>query len=134
MSDVSIIINDREVRQMLQRAPQQIHRAMRGGMEDATTYLLRQMQTYPQQRAGSTYKRTGTLGRSWSRRIRGRGLDIEGVVGSNSNIAPYNRRVQDQTRQASIHRGRWSTVQQVAARSRNTIQRFFDDRLRAELR
>lgn len=134
MTEVLITIEDREVRQMLNSAPRQFDRAMRGGMTDSTVYVLNQMQTYPPQRPGSEYVRTGNLRRSWSRQVRGRGQDIRGIVGSNSNVAPYNRRVQDAERQASVHRGRWTnTAQRVAERSRSTIQGFFNARLLREV-
>jgi hypothetical protein len=40
------------------------------------------------------YKRTGTLKKSWSSLTRANANRIEGLVGSNSNMAPYNRDVQ----------------------------------------
>ncbi len=76
---------------MLDRTPRELDRALRGGMTDAMVYLNRQMTTYPPQRTGSAYKRTGTLGRSWSWKIDGTGAEIVGRLGSNANIAPYNR-------------------------------------------
>ena len=133
MTTVTIQIDSRETRLMLLRAPGRIDRALRAAMEDSTTLLLREQQTYPPQRTGSTYKRTNTLRRSWSRRIRQDGSELVGEVGSNEHIAPYNRYVQDQTQQAEIHRGRWSnTVQETARRNSATIQRYFDRRLREE--
>ena len=118
---------------MLLRAPQRIDRALRAAMEDSTVLLLREQQTYPPQRTGSTYKRTNTLRRSWSRRIRQEGSGIVGEVGSSGNTAPYNRYVQDQTQQANIHRGRWTnTAQETARRNESTVQRYFDRRLREE--
>ena len=132
--EVDITVDDRAVRAMLDRAPAQIDRALRAAMDDATVYVLRQMQTYPPQRTGSAYKRTGTLGRSWSRRIDGSGADITGIVGSNANIAPYNRVVQDRTRQARVHRGRWAnTAQTVSERSVRPINDMFAARIRAAL-
>jgi hypothetical protein len=134
MADVTITVNDTAVREMLSRAPAQIDRAFRGAMEDATVHLLEQMKTYPPQRAGSTYKRTNTLKGSWSRRITGRGVEISGVVGSNANVAPYNRLVQDATRQSRVHRGRWTnTVQAVSQRSARQINDMFANRIRAEI-
>lgn len=62
---------------------------------DLTSEGVRKMATYPVQRAGSRYRRTGTLGRSWSATPTTRSGDkIEAVIGSNSNIAPYNRDVE----------------------------------------
>ena len=133
MTTVTIEIESRQVIGYLQQAPVRINRAMRAAMEDATTLIHRQMQTYPPQRTGSTYKRTNTLRASWFRRISGQGNEIVGEVVSSGNTAPYNRLVQDQTQQASIHRGRWSnTVQEVQRRTTPTIQRYFDRRLREE--
>ena len=133
MTTVTIEIESRQVIGYLQRAPVRINRAMRAAMEDATVLIHRQMQTYPPQRAGSTYKRTNTLRASWFRRISGQGNEIVGEVVSSGNTAPYNRLVQDADRQAAVHRGRWTnTAQEVQRRTTPTIQRYFDRRLREE--
>ena len=133
MTTVTIEIDSRETRLLLLRAPARIDRALRAAMEDSTTLLLREQQTYPTQRTGSAYRRTGTLRRSWSRRIMREGTGIVGEVGSSGQTAPYNRYVQDQAQQASIHRGRWTnTAQETARRNESTIQRYFDRRLREE--
>lgn len=133
MTTVTIEIESRQVIGYLQQAPTRINRAMRAAMEDATTLIHRQMQTYPPQRTGSTYKRTNTLRASWFRRISGQGSEIVGEVVSSGNTAPYNRLVQDADRQAAVHRGRWTnTAQEVQRRTTPTIQRYFDRRLREE--
>ena len=133
MTTVTIEIESRQVIGYLQSAPTRINRAMRAAMEDATVLIHRQMQTYPPQRAGSTYKRTNTLRASWFRRISGQGNEIVGEVVSSGNTAPYNRLVQDADRQAAVHRGRWTnTAQEVQRRTTPTIQRYFDRRLREE--
>ena len=134
MTTVTIQIDSREVRNLLDRAPGRINRALRAAMDDSTVLLLRELQTYPPQRPGTAYKRTGTLRRSWQRRVTNDGAAITGEVVSSGNIAPYNRLVQDQTRQARIHRGRWTnTVQEVTRRNERTVQRYFDRRLREEI-
>lgn len=131
---VSITIDDKAVLRMLRNAPDKINRAMSAAMNDATAMLLRDLKTYPAAPPGSTYRRTRTLGRSWSRKISGRGANIVGRVGSNSNIAPYNRYVQDADRQARVHQGRWkNTTQGVAQRRTRAIKRMFRDRLDKEL-
>ena len=133
MTNVTIQIDSQETRLLLTRAPQRINRALRAAMEDATVLLLREQQTYPAQRPGSKYRRTNMLRRSWSRHIRREGSSLVGEVGSNEGMAPYHRRVQDATEQASIHRGRWTnTVQETTRRNQATIQRYFDRRLREE--
>ena len=72
---------------------------------------------YPPQRLRkSGYKRTGTLKRSWSFRVRKATTQIVGTVGSNSNIAPYNRFVQGK-RQRRLFRGAgWRNVNSLEAR------------------
>jgi len=133
MTTVIIQVESRQVIGYLQQAPLRINRAMRAAMEDATVLIHRQMQTYPPQRTGSTYKRTNTLRASWFRRISGQGNEITGEVVSSGNTAPYNRLVQDADRQAAVHRGRWTnTAQEVQRRTTPTIQRYFDRRLREE--
>jgi hypothetical protein len=133
MANISLQINDSEVRRMLAQTPAALERAMRGAMNDATALLLRELQTYPTQRTGSSYVRTGTLRRSWSRDIDGQGLAMRGIVGSNENMAPYNRLVQSEADQATVHRGRWTnTVQNVLSRNQSTIQDMFEARFAAE--
>ena len=131
--EVEIVVQDAQVRALLDRAPAQVDRALRGAMTDATTWLQRQMQTYPPQRTGSAYRRTGTLGRSWARTVSDEAGAIVGRVTSSGNIAPYNRLVQDRTRQATVHRGRWQTAQDVAERSRGQINDMFAARIRAAI-
>jgi hypothetical protein len=134
MANISLQINDSEVRRMLAQTPAALERAMRGAMNDATALLLRELQTYPTQRTGRSYVRTGTLRRSWSRDIDGQGLAMRGIVGSNENMAPYNRLVQDADRQAPIHHGLWTnTIQNVVSRNETAIQDMFEARFRAEL-
>lgn len=133
MANVALEIDDSDVRRMLASSPAKLDRAMRGAMNDATALLLRDLQTYPPQRTGSSYVRTGTLRRSWSRDIQGDGLAMRGIVGSNENMAPYNRLVQSEADQVIVHRGRWTnTVQNVLSRNQSTIQDMFEARFAAE--
>lgn len=127
---VSITIDDSEVRSMLNRMPERIEWAMRAAMNDSTSLLLRDMKNYPTQVPGTEYRRTGTLGGSWTKEITGAGLNITGRVGSNANEAPYNRYVQDDTLQARVHQGRWQTVQSVTKERENTVRGFFETRIR----
>ena len=133
--EVTITVEDRQARALLSAAPDRVDRAMRAGMTDATVYVLRQMRIYPPQRVGSAYKRTNTLKGSWTRRLVGTGAELTGYVTSNGNVAPYNRLVQDRTRQARVHRGRWTnTAQDVAERSTRPINEMFQARIAAALR
>lgn len=75
-----------------------VHRLSSGlkkAMTDTVSEGQRFIAEYPTQTLTYTgYKRTGTLKRSWSSKVGGTTRGIEGIVGSNSNIAPYNRFVQ----------------------------------------
>lgn len=59
---------------------------------------------------------------------------IRGRVGSDGNIAPYNRWVQDEERQARVHRGRWVTLQASMRRREQAIQRLFERRVEMAVR
>lgn len=134
MADILIDIDAAAALEMLRTMPEQLDRAMQRAMTDSTTILLRDMKTYPAAPSGSTYTRTGTLGKSWSRRVEGRGMETTGIVGSNGNMAPYNRYVQDADYQARCHRGNWLTIQEASERRQDVIEGFFQSRIAAELR
>lgn len=85
------------------------------GFAQDVTRMLRKVVTegqrhiakYPPQRLRkSGYRRTGTLKRSWSKRVTAAGTKLEGVVGSNSNIAPYNVVVQGSRKGTGRRQGR----------------------------
>lgn len=82
-------------------------------LRDTTKDGQRVIAKYPPQRLTATgYRRTGTLKRSWSSRVKASSARIEGEVGSNRNIAPYNKLVQgrrkDQVRR--FRRAGWTNV------------------------
>ena len=94
------------------------------GVASAGADLLRaEMRRYPPAPANSTYRRTGTLGKSWTRSVMrgGRGGGWLAQVGTRLKYAPY---VQDEGRQAEVHQGRWQTIQSVAKDKRDEVVRF----------
>ena len=92
------------------------------GVADAGAQLLRaEMRKYPPPPPNSTYRRTGTLGKSWAQKVTGGPSGWLAVVGTRLNYAPY---VQDMNRQAEIHQGRWQTIQSVASDKRDEIFNF----------
>lgn len=108
-----------------------LRRSIAEGAEDSAVYVLGRMKEYPTQRSGVNYRRTGTLKRSWHMGLITTGRNPSSRVSSNGNIAPYNRWVQDRTRQASFHRGTWpNTAQQVASDSIETTVEFYRTRIR----
>lgn len=81
---------------------------------------------YPPPPPGSTYRRTGTLGRLWTsaqHQIRVSGNALEGRIG---NATPYGPYVQSQAKQAAIHQGRWKTIEQIMKEAEPEINELLD--------
>ena len=68
--------------------------------------LAARLAVYPSPPSGSTYRRTGTLGRAWTQQ----GAGLRYVVGNNVRYATYVQGPE----QAWMHRGRWLTAEQAA--------------------
>lgn len=65
-----------------------------------------------------------TLGRSWTTEVRGFAAGVRGIVGARASYAPL---VQDEKRQAAIHkRHEWSTIQSVFKDKKREIIQLFD--------
>lgn len=74
-------------------------KALARDLKAATTKVVangqRFIARYPTQRLTRfSYRRTGALKRSWSSNVSVSSRRIVGIVGSNSNVAPYNKYVQ----------------------------------------
>jgi hypothetical protein len=104
---------------------------LRAPMQRAVLRLQRDMQEYPTQRKGSTYRRTGTLGRKWTVRVKQDGAELVGTVGNNTRYAPF---VQSRQFQARVHRGRWQTDAQVMNQNARAIVDDFEDTIQRALR
>lgn len=86
--------------------------------------VVNRMAKYPQKPAGSTYDRTGTLGKRWTYRLRGSGRELEIRVGNNTVYGPW---VQSEQFQARVHKGHWQTDEQVLNQEDDRIRGFFED-------
>jgi hypothetical protein len=91
-------------------------------MQRSVMLLQRRMAQYPTQRVGSSYIRTGTLGRRWTTKITRSRAGLTGKVGNNTLYAPF---VQSNRFQADVHRGRWQTDEAVVNRSLKRIESDF---------
>jgi hypothetical protein len=96
--------------------------AVAKALEKALLLLQGEAADYPVQRSGSRYRRTGTLGRTWTsarREIRqGRGHLLEGRMGNRTPYGPY---VQSEAEQLAVHRGRWKTIEQILQEQEGAI-------------
>lgn len=79
---------------------------------------------YPPPPAGSTYRRTGQLGRSWTNRISAQGNKLTGELGNNTRYARWVQGHGFQNRK--VHAGRWDTDEMVARANEGDIVRDFD--------
>ena len=86
----------------------------------------RLMATYPPQTLTKTgYVRTRTLGRSWSHKVTSTSNKLESIVGSNDNIAPYNKIVQGKEEdQSAMFRGAgWKGVDELSKFLQDRVDR-----------
>lgn len=67
--------------------------------------LVQDLARYPSPPSGSTYRRTGTLGRAWNTES----TYLRHVIGNNVRYATYVQGPE----QAWMHRGRWLTAEEA---------------------
>ena len=106
---------------------------MRAPMLRGLYRLQRRMAAYPSAPTGSSYVRTGTLGRRWTTAapvITGGAGDMVGRIGNNTTYGPF---VQSEQFQARVHRGRWETEQKVMASEKDAIVKDFERAVQAAL-
>jgi len=92
-------------------------------MQRAVLRVQARMATYPPQRAGSNYRRTGTLGRRWTTKVTKQADGVEGRVGNVTEYAPF---VQSARFQRPPFRGRWQTDEKVLNEELPAIRRDFE--------
>jgi hypothetical protein len=98
----------------------------------AVLYAQSEIPGYPPPPAGSTYRRTGTLGRAVTAapgsplpsltRVESLGAGVRGVIGGRLDYIGY---VIDANKQAWMHRGRWWTLQKVIQGARGGIEKIY---------
>lgn len=103
---------------------------LRQSMQRSVFRLQAAMAKYPTQRAGSNYRRTGTLGRRWTTKVAQNGDKLIGTVGNSTSYGPF---VQSAMFQAAVHQGRWQTDEQVVEKERPAIVDDFKRTIDKEL-
>lgn len=112
MADNVIVFNVPEVAGAIERLPEQLIPALRRVAERWQLRRQAHLARYPGAVPGSRYRRTGTLGRTWTSSRPTWSASRSGFESRMGNATPYGPFVQDQRRQAKVHRGRWGTVQE----------------------
>ncbi len=100
--------------------------------KEAVLYAQSQIPPYPPPPPDSSYRRTGTLGRSITAFSGGHPQSLTrvdvtpfgsiGIIGTNVSYAGY---VIDEHEQAYMHRGRWWTLQGVIRKARAGIVKIY---------
>lgn len=131
---VEIEVRDDLVVATLRRIEGGIGPEAQRAMRKSVLYVQSQIPPYPPPPPASSYRRTGTLGRTVTAmgsasgpalgRVESAGGTVIGYVGSSVRYAGY---VIDEQNQAWMHKDRWWTLQSVVATSRDGIKRIFED-------
>ena len=101
---------------IIDRASGEIERIARGirayqlrATQKAVIYVHSTVPPYPPKPIGSSYRRTGTLGRQITTEVRTVGIDVVGLIGSPTVYSPWvisEKRVGSRGPQAWMHQGR----------------------------
>lgn len=102
--------------------PAKLFALMHRGITDQAAEGVRFMSFYPPKQKTD---RTGTLRRSWSFRVVSGNRRIEGIIGSNPNIAPYNERVQGENQEEPWASIGWRNIKDLI----KLIERSFPKRM-----
>lgn len=84
-------------------------------LREASLRMVGELARYPSPPSGSTYRRTGTLGRGWTTEHN----YLRHALGNNVRYATYVQGPE----QARMHQGRWRTADEVAAGNVERIAR-----------
>ena len=125
-----------EIIQRMSAYPEKLRKVMKTGMDASLAILHESVPPYPEPPADSTYRRTGTLGRSIGVSFEGSeigkpsiyetkqvGSGYEGRFGTNLEYAPYV--IGDGT-QAQVHSGRWWTLKTVAEKAKAKLTKLWN--------
>lgn len=100
---------------------------IRHATEDNISWAQGFLAKYPPPPPHSTYIRTTTLGPGWQYEIRSTMGHVRATLANPVEYAPY---VQDETRQARIHRGRWPIIQMLLRTPVRLFRMKYEDALR----
>jgi hypothetical protein len=114
---------------LLDRFPDIVKEELAPPAHAALLSLIPDLATYPPQRPGTRYHRTGTYGRTWTAaqpEWSAVGSGFEAKIG---NPTPYGPYLADADMQARWNVGKWKTTEDVLRAHEVEIQRYFDGAL-----
>lgn len=103
-----------EVKKALKEAART--QAFKPSVEKGLNVVKDRLATYPEPARGQTYRRTGTLGRSWT----GPDVDTDGLSGKIGTGLFYAKFVQGEDEQSEANRA-WETVDEALQESESEI-------------
>jgi len=124
MPDESVIITVEGLDELLKRfgtSNKVVNAEIKKAMTKAVYFLQSKVAVYPAPPPMSTYRRTGTLGRSITSEIKGVGGEIRGIIGTAIPYAPYVIG----PKQAAVHAGRWKRMTEHAKEQKGKVEEFF---------
>lgn len=118
--------------------PARLKVQMKRNMMASLDVLQENVPPYPAPPPTSTYRRTGTLGKSMGGgsmkpaiyNVYGSGIDTVGKYGTKLSYAKF---VIDPEQQAYMHRGRWWTTETMVEKAKNKIIKIWNDMIRTLL-
>lgn len=115
---------DKEIIKFFEQFPDLAQKETKAFVNRALFLLQNRAADYPPAIPGSSYRRTGTLGRLWTtarHEFKEGPSYIEGRIGNRTPYGPY---VQSEAQQAAVHKGRWKTIEQIIEDSRADIDKL----------
>jgi hypothetical protein len=122
-----------ELRERMGQWPDKLDAGMEAAMTETLLVMHESVPGYPTPPSNSSYRRTGTLGRTLGSSFEGGGggtpeiftvtkigQSWEGRFGTKLEYAPY---VIGDNSQAKVHKGRWWVLSEVAEKARPKIER-----------
>lgn len=108
-------------------------------MRKAVAYVHGSIPEYPAPPEGSTYRRTGTLGRTNTHEVRSlSGNDVAGLIGNKTVYAPWvisSEKVEARGPQTRTHKQTgWYTLQAVVFKAGDKVKDIFEQEIRKLLR
>lgn len=139
--DVSVeILGVEKVEKYFKELGRDFKPALRKLSKDVSLYVHSQIPSYPTARPTSTYRRTGTLGRTIyaDTKETNNKRYFQSIIGSNREYAPWTIS-EDKNRhgngpQAWFHKRRWYTLQEVARKSSRAVYRIYRKGIKRLLR
>jgi hypothetical protein len=137
---ITVTTTPRDLYARMERFPNQLGREIERTMKESLAHVHGSVPAYPPARPGSSYRRTGTLGRTLGsgqaggagskpdilevKRVGGGGFNYEGRFGTRLFYAPHV--IGAQTQRPVFKRLGWWTMADVAERAQAGVQRLFD--------